>query len=157
MLSLKQIWGFRLRILRLSIIEFPSCTTLTTNWSLSCSSFFSFSPTTRLAKKWPICGYTLLMVFLSKTELMPWVFSSLRRVTSIASSRSRWRVKSQKQAFRLKPPSISILNPLMPNSAESPWPPGKTYSVGWLNLMLPTTSEGGSRSWIDCGWRKGSR
>lgn len=34
-----------------------------------------------------------------------------------------------------------MLNPLMPNRAASPCPPGKTYSVGWLKRILPTTSE----------------
>jgi hypothetical protein len=37
--------------------------------------------------------------------------------------------------------SPSILKPLIPKSAASPCPPGKTYSVGWLKRMFPTISE----------------
>jgi hypothetical protein len=50
-------------------------------------------------------------------------------------------VRSQKQAFLLYPPLINKLNPLTPNSDESPSLPGKIYNVGLLNLILPTTSE----------------
>ena len=39
------------------------------------------------------------MVFLWRRADMPLVFSSLRRVIRMASSRSRWRLKSQKQAL----------------------------------------------------------
>lgn len=61
------------------------------------------------------------------------------------TDRSKWRVKSQKQGLRPKPPSTRMLKPLMPNRAESPCPPGKTYRVGWLKRMLPTTSDGSKR------------
>lgn len=66
------------------------------------------------------------MVLRCSSADTPLVFSSLMRVIRTASRRSRWRLKSQKQALRLKPPSMSMLKPLMPKRAESPWPPGKT-------------------------------
>lgn len=49
----------------------------------------------------------------------------------------------------------SILKPLIPNNAASPWPPGKTYNVGWLNRILPTTSELAINSFKSAGTNDG--
>lgn len=51
----------------------------------------------------------------------------------------------------------SILNPLIPKSAESPCPPGNMYSVGCVNRMLPTTSEVCMRSVTWAGTSMGDR
>ena len=113
------------------------------------------SLTCKLQKKCPICGYTWVCFFLLRTAEIPFTFPLLSLVIRMESSRSKWRAKSQKHALRAKPPSTNMLKPLMPKSAASPWPPGNTYSVGWLNRMFPTTSDGSSNCSNDVGRRNG--
>ena len=140
-LSLRHTCGCKFRICRFSIIALPSSITLIIKLSLSSSSswssFLDWSNIPELtalwsslwgkfAKIWPIWGYTECMALRWSKADMPPVLSSLSLVMRIASSLSRCRLKSQKHAFLLNPPSTSRLNPLMPKSAESPCPPGKT-------------------------------
>lgn len=87
-----------------------------------CLCFF----TLKLQKKCPICGYNEDMVFRFRNDATPSKLLLFSLVSSTASNRSKCLAKPQKQEFLPAPPSINMLNPLIPNKAESPWPAGNT-------------------------------